>query len=137
MPPPSWRRHSNEASRSRLEPVPDRPARERRLCHRIGQPPPDGPPGEEKDCRTGARAGGVCGGGRAVDLVIGGIVIERRLADPVALLRAYREDEGTRYLNQIPITPPDRMVPEDLAVTILINSRVGSRAYKSVQDLGP
>lgn len=70
-------------------------------------------------------------------LILGGGVIDRRLHDPVALLLAYREDEGTRYLNQVPITPVDRLVPEDLAVTILINSRVTYRAYKSVQDRGP
>jgi hypothetical protein len=72
-----------------------------------------------------------------VSLVVGGGVADRRLADAASLLLAYQEDEGTRYLNQVPITPPDRLVPEDLAVTILINSRVGYRAYKSVQDLGP
>jgi len=72
-----------------------------------------------------------------VEIVLGGGVIDRHLEGAVALLRAYREDEGTRYLNQVPITPPDRLVPEDLAVTILINSRVTWRAYKSVQDLAP
>lgn len=70
-------------------------------------------------------------------IVLGGGVLDRNLADPVRLLLAYREDEGTRYLNQNPITPPDRIVAEDLAVTLLINSRAGYRTYKSVQDLGP
>jgi hypothetical protein len=68
-------------------------------------------------------------------LALGGGFVERRLRDPVDLLRAYREDEGTRYLNYVPITPPDELLPEDLAVTLLINSRARYRAFKSIQDL--
>ena len=34
------------------------------------------------------------------------------------------------------MTPADRLVPEDLAVTILINSRVAGTAFKAVQDRG-
>jgi hypothetical protein len=60
-----------------------------------------------------------------VELVVGGGIVERRLRDAVGLLLAYGEDEGTRYLNHVPITRPNRLLPEDLAVTILINSRVG------------
>jgi hypothetical protein len=70
-------------------------------------------------------------------LVLGGGVLDRQLADPERMLLAYREDEGRRYLEQTPITPRDRIVPEDLAVTLLLNSRVGWKAYKSIQDLGP
>jgi hypothetical protein len=70
-------------------------------------------------------------------LVLGGGVLDRQLAEPGRLLIAYREDEGRRYLEQTPITPRDRIVPEDLAVTLLLNSRVGWKAYKSIQDLGP
>jgi hypothetical protein len=70
-------------------------------------------------------------------LWIGGRIVDRHLDDAPELLIAYREDEGIRYLDYVPITPRDRLLPEDLAVTILINSRVGYRAYKSVQDLGP
>ena len=73
----------------------------------------------------------------AVVLVLGGGVVERRLRDPVSLLLGYREDEGTRYLNHKPITPSDELLPEDLAVTLLVNSRAGYRAFKSIQDLGP
>jgi hypothetical protein len=69
--------------------------------------------------------------------LLGGAVVDRLLPSPARFLAAYREDEGTRYLNQVPITPADRLLPEDLAVTLLINSQVGYRAYKSVQDLGP
>ena len=70
-------------------------------------------------------------------LVLGGGIIDRQLAEPERLLLAYQEDEGRRYLEQTPITPHDRIVPEDLAVTLLLNSRVGWKAYKSIQDLGP
>ncbi len=53
-----------------------------------------------------------------------------------ALVDAYRTDDGLRYLDYRPLTPPDRLVPEDLAVTILINSRVAGPAFKAVQDHG-
>ena len=51
-------------------------------------------------------------------LVVGGGVVDRRLRRSITLLDAYREDEGTRYLSYVPITPPDRLLPEDLAVTV-------------------
>ncbi len=52
------------------------------------------------------------------------------LDDAEGLLVRYRTDDRLRYLDHVPTTPPDRLVPEDLAVTILINSRVGSAAQK-------
>jgi Family of unknown function (DUF6308) len=52
------------------------------------------------------------------------------------LLVAYRADDGLRYLDWQPSTDPDQLMPEDLAVTILINSRVGPAAFKSTQDHG-
>jgi hypothetical protein len=71
-----------------------------------------------------------------VDLLIGAGRIDRRLTAAEDLLIAYRTDDGLRYLNWRPSTDPDRLMPEDLAVTILINSRVGPAAFKSVQDRG-
>jgi Family of unknown function (DUF6308) len=71
-----------------------------------------------------------------VDLIVGGGHIDRRLAAAHDLLVAYRADDGLRYLDWRPSTDPDRLMPEDLAVTILINSRVGSAAFKSAQDHG-
>ena len=59
-----------------------------------------------------------------------------RLQDVEALVDSYRTDDGLRYLDYRPLTPPGRMVPEDLAVTILINSRVAGTAFKAVQDHG-
>lgn len=71
-----------------------------------------------------------------MDLVFGAQYLDRRVAGAEELLLAYREDSGTRYLDHRPCTPPDELVPEDLAVTILINSRVGSAAFAAVQDHG-
>jgi hypothetical protein len=71
-----------------------------------------------------------------VDLVVGAAHIDRRLLAAENLLAGYRADDGLRYLDWRPSTDPDRLMPEDLAVTILINSRVGPAAFKSVQDHG-
>lgn len=71
-----------------------------------------------------------------MDLVFGAERLDRLVAHADELLVAYRQDTGTRYLDHVPCTPPDRLVPEDLAVTILINSRVGSTAFTAVQDHG-
>ena len=71
-----------------------------------------------------------------VDLVVGARRIDRRLSAVEHLLAAYRTDDGLRYLDWRPSTDPNRLMPEDLAVTILINSRVGPAAFKSAQDHG-
>jgi len=71
-----------------------------------------------------------------VDLIVGAGQIDRRLPAAEQLLVAYRADDGLRYLDWRPSTDPDRLMPEDLAVTILINSRVGPAAFKSIQDHG-
>jgi hypothetical protein len=72
----------------------------------------------------------------AVDLVVGAGKLDRTLQDAEALVDSYRTDDRLRYLDYRPLTPPGRMVPEDLAVTILINSRIGGTAFKAVQDHG-
>ena len=71
-----------------------------------------------------------------VELVVGARRIDRRLSAAERLLAAYRTDDGLRDLNWQPSTDPDRLMPEDLAVIILINSRVGPAAFKSAQDRG-
>jgi hypothetical protein len=71
-----------------------------------------------------------------VELIVGAGHIGRQLAAADDLLAAYRADDGLRYLDWRPSTDPNQLVPEDLAVTILINSRVGPAAFKSVQDHG-
>ena len=69
-------------------------------------------------------------------LTFGSGRLGRIVEDVPALLLAFRSDSGTDYLNFAPITPGDVLVPEDLAVTILINSRVGPRAFQAVQQRG-
>ena len=71
-----------------------------------------------------------------MDLILGAGHIDRRLANAEELLVDYRTDDGLRYLDWQPTTDPDRLMPEDLAVTILINSRVKASAFKSAQDRG-
>lgn len=71
-----------------------------------------------------------------VDLVVGSGRIARQLLAAEDLLAGYRSDDGLRYLDWRPSSDPDRLMPEDLAVTILINSRVGPAAFKSTQDRG-
>ncbi|MGH3221603.1 MAG: DUF6308 family protein [Streptosporangiaceae bacterium] len=71
-----------------------------------------------------------------VNLLLGAGHIDRQLPAAHELLAGYRTDDGLRYLEWRPSTNPDRILPEDLAVTILINSRVGPAAFKSAQDHG-
>lgn len=68
-----------------------------------------------------------------MNLIFGSGRLNRVVEDTAALLIAYRDDSGTDYLNFEPSTPFDTLVPEDLAVTILINSRVGPKAFQAVQ----
>jgi hypothetical protein len=69
-----------------------------------------------------------------VRIILGAGKLDRSIDRADELLISHRSDDGLRYLDFQPVTPPDRLLPEDLAVTILINSRVGPAAFKSVQD---
>lgn len=69
-----------------------------------------------------------------IPLTFGAGKVDRVVEDAGALLVSYRSDDGLRYLDFAAVTPQDALLPEDLAVTILINSRVGPAAFKSVQD---
>lgn len=71
-----------------------------------------------------------------VTLTLGQGTCQRRLEAADELLLGYRTDDGLRYLDYQPVSIRDVLVPDDLAVTILINSRVASRAFKAVQDHG-
>jgi uncharacterized protein DUF6308 len=74
-----------------------------------------------------------------MELIFGAGRIDRRVADVEDLLRDWREKEkdwGQLYLEYEPITPKDRLLVEDLAVTMLINSRVAARAATSVYRNG-
>lgn len=69
-------------------------------------------------------------------MLFGARRLDRRVGDAESLLIEYRKDTGSRYLDHMPCTPADKLLPEDLAVTILMNSRVGPAAFMAVQDFG-
>jgi hypothetical protein len=74
-----------------------------------------------------------------VELIFGAGKIDRRVERVEGLLRAWHEKEhdwGQRYLEYPSSTPRDRIVLEDLAVTMLINSNVSARAAISICDNG-
>jgi Family of unknown function (DUF6308) len=74
-----------------------------------------------------------------VDLTYGAGRIDRRVGDVERLLRDWRVKEadfGQLYLEHQPVTPRDRLVVEDLAATMLVNSRVAARAATSVHRNG-
>jgi len=70
-----------------------------------------------------------------VDLIFGAGELDRRVVEVESLLREWREKErdfGQLYLEYEPTTPRDRVLVEDLAVTMLINSRVEARQAMGV-----
>jgi hypothetical protein len=70
-----------------------------------------------------------------MELIFGAGKIDRRVGDVEALFSEWRDKErdyGQLYLEHEPITPKDRLLVEDLAVTMLINSRVAAPAATSV-----
>jgi hypothetical protein len=71
-----------------------------------------------------------------MDLIYGVGQLNRTVPDVKRLLCQYLKVVGPRYLDYQPSTRADVLVPEDLAVTILVSSRVGWRAFASVQDHG-
>lgn len=65
-----------------------------------------------------------------MELIFGARVLDRRVADVEQLLQDWRlkeKDFGQLYLEHQPVTPPDGVFVDDLAVTMLINSRVDAR----------
>ena len=80
-----------------------------------------------------------------MDLIYGASKLDRRVADVEDLMRQWRmreADWGQLYLDYEPTTSSDMLQVEDLAVTMLINSRVAGQAaaavlrYGSSLDLG-
>lgn len=70
-----------------------------------------------------------------MDLIFGAAECDRRVTGVEHLLRDWREKErhwGQLYLEFGRVTPRDRLVVEDLAITMLMNSRVAARAATSV-----
>ena len=59
--------------------------------------------------------------------------IDRTIPHPDRLLQQYRQDTGAYYLDYQSSIPSDQLVPEDLAVTLLVNSQVKWQAFQSMQ----
>jgi len=69
-----------------------------------------------------------------VKLTVGANQIDRIIPNADDLLLQYRHDTGCFYKDYQPLTPYDRVVPEDLSVTLLVNSQVGWRAFHSLME---
>lgn len=72
----------------------------------------------------------------SVNMVVGAGQIERVVENADDLLRAYRNDTGCFYLDYEPSTPNNILVPEDIAVTLLVNSQAKLHAFRSIQIYG-
>jgi hypothetical protein len=74
-----------------------------------------------------------------MELVYGAGKIDRNVPDAEVLLHDWREKEkdyGQLYLEFEAVTPRDRVLVEDLAATMLINSRVAAPAATSLYRYG-
>ena len=70
-----------------------------------------------------------------MELIYGASELDRRVEGVEQLIGDWREKErdwGQLYLEYEPVTPRDTLLVEDLAVTMLINSRVAAQAATSV-----
>jgi hypothetical protein len=75
-----------------------------------------------------------------MDLIYGAGKVDRRVHDVGSLLARWHAEEperGQLYLEHEPATPRDRVLVEDLAVTMLLNSQVGARQAMGVFRKGP
>jgi hypothetical protein len=74
-----------------------------------------------------------------VELTFGAGKIDQLVQEVERLLRDWRDKEkdfGQLYLEHKPVTPRDHVLVEDLAATMLVNSRVAARAATSVYRNG-
>lgn len=74
-----------------------------------------------------------------MELVYGASQLDRRVVGVEGLLRDWHEKEseaGDPYLVHVSATRPDRVVVDDLAVTMLVNSNVARRAAWGVHAHG-
>ena len=74
-----------------------------------------------------------------MELIFGAGKIDRQVREVEVLLRDWRQKErdfGQLYLEHKPATPSDELLVEDLAATMLVNSRVAARAATSVYRYG-
>jgi hypothetical protein len=88
-----------------------------------------------EDCAIGAN-------GKAIECIVNADTLvltewNREVTQCAEKLRKFRrENSGYRYLQYIPQTPGDRLLPEDLAVTLAFNSRAGGVAFQSLVERG-
>ena len=73
----------------------------------------------------------------SVQLILGAGHLDRIIPNADELLRQYRVDTGCWYLDYESSISKTILTPEDLAVTLLLNSRVSGRAFVSLQKNGP
>jgi hypothetical protein len=66
-----------------------------------------------------------------VELILGG-AREHRLVDSEELLEAFRSDPGYPHYTHVPTTPTDTLVPEDLAVSLALNSNAKGVTFVSM-----
>jgi hypothetical protein len=71
-----------------------------------------------------------------ISLVVGANKLDRIIKDAELYLTQYRNDTGYLYQNYQMITSPDRVVPEGLVVTLLMNSQVGWMAFQTLYEQG-
>jgi len=68
-----------------------------------------------------------------MQLVFGARKLDRVVPDADKLLLRYRHDDGYVYFDYHPTSSGSHIIPEDLAVTLLVNSRATGKAFKSIQ----
>jgi hypothetical protein len=70
-------------------------------------------------------------------LIVGAGKLDRAIENAEKKLVEYRDDDGILYLNHQPNTPLDRVVPEDMALTVHVNSVWTLRDLKtSLRSIG-
>jgi len=68
----------------------------------------------------------------SIQLVVGAGKVDRIIPDAAFWLKDYRLNDRWIYVDYQPTTPTDRIVPEDLAVTLALNSQAGYMAFESL-----
>ena len=72
-----------------------------------------------------------------MNLIVGARHLDRTLDNAEQLLGEFLEkDLGRDYYSYSPITPPDCLYPEDLGITLILNSLAGSEAARSLMRSG-
>jgi hypothetical protein len=71
------------------------------------------------------------------ELIYGASKIDRSVDDPERKLKKFIDtDDGYKYYRYHPITPKDYLYPEDIGITLVLNSRAGEKAVRSLIQHG-